>query len=78
MPQNEKLPAEWREMLGANWADIQRQWLHRLGNLTLTGYNSKYSDRPFAEKKTSAAVSRRVRSGSTNTFASKRSGRQCR
>lgn len=52
MPQNEKLPAEWREMLGANWADIQRQWLHRLGNLTLTGYNSKYSDRPFAEKKT--------------------------
>ena len=24
----------------------------RLGNLTLTGYNSKYSDRPFAEKKT--------------------------
>ena len=52
MPQNEKLPAEWREMLGADWADIQRQWLHRLGNLTLTGYNSKYSDRPFAEKKT--------------------------
>ena len=52
MPQNEKLPAEWREMLGADWADIQRQWLHRLGNLTLTGYNSRYSDRPFAEKKT--------------------------
>ena len=35
-----------------DWADTQRQWLHRLGNLTLTGYNSKYSDRPFAEKKT--------------------------
>ena len=52
MPQNEKLPAEWREMLGADWAGIQRQWLHRLGNLTLTGYNSKYSDRPFADKKT--------------------------
>ena len=27
-------------------------WLHRLGNLTLTGYNSTYSDRPFSEKKT--------------------------
>jgi predicted transport protein len=27
-------------------------WLHRLGNLTLTGYNSEYSDRAFAEKKT--------------------------
>ena len=52
MPQNENLPAEWREMLGADWAEIRRQWLHRLGNLTLTGYNSKYSDRPFAEKKT--------------------------
>lgn len=52
MPQNEDLLPEWREMLGADWADIQRQWLHRLGNLTLTGYNSQYSDRPFAEKRT--------------------------
>lgn len=52
MPQNEDMSSEWREMLGANWADIQRQWLHRLGNLTLTGYNSQYSDRPFAEKRT--------------------------
>ncbi|MBI1353376.1 MAG: DUF262 domain-containing protein [Acidobacteria bacterium] len=52
MPQNEKLSAEWRAMLGEDWAAIQRQWLHRLGNLTLTGYNSSYSDRPFAEKKT--------------------------
>ena len=39
-------------MLGDNWRDIQRRWLHRLGNLTLTGYNSTYSDRPFQEKKT--------------------------
>ena len=52
MPQNEKLSSEWRQMLGADWADIQRHWLHRLGNLTLTGYNSEYSDRPFDEKKT--------------------------
>ena len=52
MPQNEKLPPEWHEMLGADWVGVQRQWLHRLGNLTLTGYNSKYSNRPFAEKKT--------------------------
>ena len=27
-------------------------WLHRLGNLTLTAYNSTYSNRPFEEKKT--------------------------
>ena len=52
MPQNETLSAEWSEMLGSDWAGIKSQWLHRLGNLTLTGYNSKYSDRPFAEKKT--------------------------
>ena len=26
-------------------------WLHTLGNLTLTGYNSEYSDRPFTEKR---------------------------
>jgi len=52
MPQNEKLGPEWREMLGENWREIQQKWLHRLGNLTLTGYNSTYSDRPFAEKKT--------------------------
>lgn len=51
MPQNEKLVPEWREMLGASWKDVQRQWLHRLGNLTLTGYNSTYSDRPFQDKK---------------------------
>ncbi|MFC0267913.1 DUF262 and DUF1524 domain-containing protein [Kushneria aurantia] len=51
MPQNEKLRAEWREMLGDRWKEIQETWLHRLGNLTLTGYNSEYSDSGFAEKK---------------------------
>ena len=52
MPQNENLSAEWREMLGTGWKEIQQIWLHRLGNVTLTAYNSKYSDRPFTEKKT--------------------------
>lgn len=51
MPQNERLSADWRRMLGEGWQEVQREWLHRLGNLTLTGYNSTYSDRPFAEKK---------------------------
>ena len=41
-------------MLGENWKDVQKTWLNRLGNLTLTGYNSTYSDRRFAEKKTVA------------------------
>ena len=30
---------------------MQKQWLHTLGNLTLTGYNAEYSDRPFTEKR---------------------------
>lgn len=54
MPQNEDLRPEWRTMLGSDWKAVQETWLHRLGNLTLTGYNSTYSDRPFSEKKTIA------------------------
>ena len=52
MPQNERLPEAWRMMLGPDWKTIQEESLHRLGNLTLTAYNSEYSDRPFDEKKT--------------------------
>jgi uncharacterized protein with ParB-like and HNH nuclease domain/predicted transport protein len=52
LPQNEKLPEAWRDMLGPDWKAIHETWIHRLGNLTLTGYNSTYSDRPFDEKKT--------------------------
>jgi len=39
-------------MLGEDWQQTQVAWLNKLGNLTLTGYNSEYSDRPFEEKKT--------------------------
>ncbi|MDY6917635.1 MAG: DUF262 and DUF1524 domain-containing protein [Chloroflexota bacterium] len=52
MPQNENLPMAWRRMLGPDWRRYHEAWLHRLGNLTLTGYNSTYRDRPFEEKKT--------------------------
>ncbi len=51
LPQNENLPARWREALGSDWQRVQKTWLHTLGNLTLTGYNAEYSDRPFAEKR---------------------------
>lgn len=51
LPQNEELSAEWRSSLGTNWHKVQEQYLHTLGNLTLTGYNSEYSDRPFNEKR---------------------------
>lgn len=52
MPRNENLSPEWQRMLGDNWEEIHRRWLHRLGNLTLTAYNPEYSDRPFHKKKT--------------------------
>lgn len=50
MPQNEKLPEAWQRELGPEWQRVHETWLHTIGNLTLTGYNSEYSDRPFAEK----------------------------
>ena len=51
MPQNEDLSMEWRKDLGPDWERVHETWLHTLGNLTLTGYNSEYSDRPFAQKR---------------------------
>lgn len=51
MPQNENLSREWREGLGEDWERVHSELLHTLGNLTLTGYNSEYSDRPFVEKR---------------------------
>ncbi len=51
LPQNENLSAAWREALGPDWKRIRETWLHTLGNLTLTGYNPEYSDRPFPEKR---------------------------
>ena len=58
MPQNEDLSAAWRADLGADWHRIHDAKLHTVGNLTLTGYNSEYSDRPFAEKRDMEGVSR--------------------
>jgi len=51
MPQNEKLPNGWKAELGDNWKDVHDKYLHTIGNLTLTGYNSELSDKPFKEKR---------------------------
>ncbi len=51
LPQNENLSAAWRTALGPEWERIHATWLHTLGNLTLTGYNSEYGDRSFPEKR---------------------------
>lgn len=50
MPQNASLSSGWQHELGANWKDIQKKYIHTIGNLTLTAYNSEMSDRPFMDK----------------------------
>lgn len=51
LPQNESLSDDWKTELGPEWGRIHQTWLHTVGNLTLTGYNSEYSDSPFAYKR---------------------------
>ena len=51
LPQTENLSQGWIRDLGPNWQDVQQTWKHTLGNLTLTAYNSEFSDRPFLEKR---------------------------
>lgn len=50
MPQNRNLSPEWQEMLGDNWKEVQKTYLHTIGNLTLTAYNSEMSDHSFLTK----------------------------
>ena len=50
MPQNKNLSLEWQADLGTEWQEVQKKYLHTIGNLTLTAYNSEMSDRPFLEK----------------------------
>ena len=40
----------WKKDLGPDWPHIWDQYLDTLPNLTLTGYNSEYSNKPFKEK----------------------------
>ena len=51
MPQNKNLSTAWQKMLGEEWETVRDRYLHTLGNLTLTGYNSELGDKPFPEKK---------------------------
>lgn len=49
MPQH--LTPAWVKELGEDYEEIHETWLHRMANLTLTGYNSKYSNSTFVEKR---------------------------
>lgn len=54
-PQGENIPASWVDMIGGGdktkAQEIQAAHVHTLGNLTITGYNSKLSNMPFIEKR---------------------------
>ena len=51
MPQS--LSSEWIEALGGEEKAkiVQQKYLHKLGNLTLTGYNKQYGAKTFLEKR---------------------------
>lgn len=50
MPQT--LSDDWKKDLGPDYQNIHEYWVHKIANLTLTAYNSKYSNRTFINKKT--------------------------
>ncbi len=52
MPQH--LTPIWQRELGEDYEQVHETWLHRIANLTLTAYNSKYSNSSFEEKKAMA------------------------
>ena len=49
MPQT--LSDKWKTALGEDWERIHEQYLHTMANLTLTAYNSQYSNLTFIEKR---------------------------
>ena len=49
MPQT--LSDQWKKDLGPEWERIHDTYLHTMANLTLTAYNSQYSNLTFLEKR---------------------------
>lgn len=49
MPQT--LSDQWKKDLGPEWERIHQTYLHTMANLTLTVYNSQYSNLTFLEKR---------------------------
>lgn len=49
MPQT--LSPSWREDLGPDYVEVHKRWINSLANLTLTAYNSQYSNKRFADKR---------------------------
>ncbi len=54
-PQGENIPGRWVEMIGDGDIEVakerQQRYVHTLGNLTITGYNSSLGNKSFEEKR---------------------------
>lgn len=54
-PQGENIPASWVQQIAGGDAGLakqyQQEYVHRLGNLTITGYNSTLGNKSFEEKR---------------------------
>lgn len=54
-PQGKNIPDEWVKMVAdgdmSKATEVQEKQVHTLGNLTITGYNSKLSNMPFVTKR---------------------------
>jgi hypothetical protein len=54
LPQGENIPSEWVEMIANGDKDlanqIRKEYVHKLGNLTLTGYNSNLGNLSLSKK----------------------------
>lgn len=52
LPENKNLKPYWREVLGENWQDVQKEYVHTIGNLTFSNraYNSEMQDYSFEDK----------------------------
>jgi len=54
-PEGENIPKTWVDMIAdgdlQKAKEAQSQYVHTLGNLTITGYNSTLSNKPFIEKR---------------------------
>lgn len=58
MPQSKNLSKSWKDSINIDGkmtdeeiSRVQSEYIHKLGNLTLTGYNSEMSNRDFIEKR---------------------------
>lgn len=55
LPQGSNLPKEWIDMIANgdenDAIEFQKRYVHTIGNLTITGFNSNLSNKPFVEKR---------------------------